>query len=81
MRTLSQDERRRLFEGHALFGQLSADDIDALLLHARFLHHHTGDLIFAKGSPGRSMMAVLDGQNRIRDILPDGRQEPATRFN
>jgi len=74
MRTLSQSEKTRLFEGHALFGQLSAEDIDALLSHARFHHHHTGELIFAKGSPGRSMMAVLEGQIRISSTAAGGRE-------
>lgn len=74
MRTLSQSEKVRLFEGHALFGQLSADDIDALLAHARFQHHRSGDTIFAKGSPGRSMMAVLDGSIRISSTAAGGRE-------
>lgn len=74
MRTLSQSERAKLFEGHALFGQLDADDIDALLSHARFHHHRAGDLIFAKGSPGRSMMAVLEGSIRISSTAIGGRE-------
>lgn len=74
MRTLSQNEKLKLFEGHALFGQLSADDIDALLSHARFEHHRAGDVIFAKGSPGRSMMAVLDGSIRISSTAGGGRE-------
>src|SRR5579862_8220954 len=61
VRALSTGEKRRLFEGHALFGILSARDIDALLSHARFEHYPAGRLIFPKGSPGRSMMAVLAG--------------------
>ncbi len=31
-------EKRRLFEGHALFGKLPPDDLDALLSHARVEH-------------------------------------------
>jgi CRP/FNR family cyclic AMP-dependent transcriptional regulator len=74
MRTLSQSEKLRLFEGHALFGQLSAEDIEALLSHARFHHHNAGDLIFAKGSPGRSMMAVIEGSIRISSTAIGGRE-------
>jgi CRP-like cAMP-binding protein len=74
MRTLSQIEKLKLFEGHALFGQLSADDVDALLSHARFQHHRAGDMVFAKGSPGRSMMAVLDGSIRISSTAIGGRE-------
>ncbi len=74
MRALITDETRKLFEGHALFGLLSAEDIDALLLHARFEHHPAGHLIFARGSPGRSMMAVLGGGVRISTTSPNGRE-------
>lgn len=74
MRTLSQSEKIRLFEGHVLFGQLSVDDIEALLSHARFHHHDAGDLIFAKGSPGRSMMAVIEGSIRISSTAAGGRE-------
>lgn len=74
MRTLSQNDKIKLFEGHVLFGHLTPDDIDALLSHARFQHHRTGDIIFAKGSPGRSMMAVLDGSIRISSTAIGGRE-------
>jgi CRP/FNR family transcriptional regulator, cyclic AMP receptor protein len=74
MRTLSQIEKLKLFEGHALFGQLSAEDVDALLSHARFQHHRAGDMVFAKGSPGRSMMAVLEGSIRISSTAVGGRE-------
>lgn len=65
-------EKRRLFEGHALFGKLPQDDLDALLLHARVEHYPSGREIFAKGSPGRSMMAILKGSVRISAPSPAG---------
>lgn len=74
MRTLSQTEKLSLFEGHALFGQLRAEDIEALLAHARFERHRTGDIIFSKGSPGRSMMAVIEGTIRISSTASAGRE-------
>ena len=74
MRTLSQSEKIKLFEGHALFGQLTPDDIEALLSHARFEHHRAAEVIFAKGSPGRSMMAVLEGSIRISSTAGAGRE-------
>ena len=74
MRTLSQTEKLKLFEGHALFGQLGAEDLDALLSHARFEHHRAGAVIFSKGSPGRSMMAVLEGSIRISSTAGGGRE-------
>jgi CRP-like cAMP-binding protein len=65
-------EKRRLFEGHALFGKLPPDDLDSLLLHARVEHYPAGREIFAKGSPGRSMMAILRGNVRISAPSPAG---------
>jgi CRP-like cAMP-binding protein len=74
MRSPITEEARKLLEGHSLFGLLSAADIDALLLHARFERHPAGHLIFARGSPGRSMMAVLGGGVRISTTSPSGRE-------
>ena len=71
---LTAGEKRRLFEGHALFGILAPVDVDALLTHARFEHYPAGHLIFARGSPGRSMMAVLRGSIRISTASPQGRE-------
>jgi CRP/FNR family cyclic AMP-dependent transcriptional regulator len=65
-------EKRRLFEGHALFGKLPQADLDALLLHARVEHYPAGRAVFAKGSPGRSMMAILSGSVRISTPSPAG---------
>jgi len=65
-------EKRRLFEGHALFGKLPPDDLDALLTHARVEHFPTGRQIFAKGQAGRSMMAILAGSVRISAPSPAG---------
>jgi CRP/FNR family transcriptional regulator, cyclic AMP receptor protein len=65
-------EKRRLFEGHALFGKLPQADLDALLLHARSERYPAGRAIFAKGSPGRSMMAILKGSVRISSPSPAG---------
>jgi CRP/FNR family transcriptional regulator, cyclic AMP receptor protein len=74
MRALTASEKQRLFGEHALFGRLGPEDVDALLLRARFEHYPAGRLIFAKGSPGRSMMAVLDGRVRIGTTSPNGRE-------
>jgi CRP/FNR family transcriptional regulator, cyclic AMP receptor protein len=68
----SPGEKRKLFEGHALFGKLPQTDLDALLLHARVEHYPAGREIFARGSPGRSMMAILKGSVRISTPSPAG---------
>jgi len=73
MRALTAAEKRKLFEGHSLFGILSTEEIDALVLRARFEHYPAGYLIFARGTPGRSMMAVLSGGVRISTTSPNGR--------
>lgn len=74
MRALTAAEKQRLFHGHVLFGILEPDDADALLSHARIEHYPAGKLIFAKGSPGRSMMAVLQGSVRIAATAANGRE-------
>ena len=68
----SASDKRKVFEGHVLFGKLPPDDLDALLLHARVEHHPAGRRIFEKGSPGRSMMAILKGSVRISSPSPAG---------
>ncbi len=68
----SASDRRRIFEGHALFGKLPQADLDALLLHARVERYAAGRVIFTKGSPGRSMMAILKGSVRISTPSPAG---------
>ena len=68
----SATEKRRLFENHALFGQLPQSDLDALLVRARVAHYPGGQVIFSKGSPGRSMMAILRGSVRISTPSPAG---------
>jgi len=67
-------EKRRLFEGHTIFGKLSPSDLDGLLSHARVEHYPAGREIFAKGSPGRSMLAILAGSVKISAPSPAGRE-------
>jgi CRP/FNR family cyclic AMP-dependent transcriptional regulator len=74
MRAAVLDQSRKLFERHGFFGQLSQSDLDAVLSHARMEHHRAGELIFAKGSPGRSMMAVLRGSVKISLPSAAGRE-------
>jgi CRP/FNR family cyclic AMP-dependent transcriptional regulator len=74
MRAAILDQNRKLFEEHGFFDQLGPDDLDALLSHARIEHHRAGQLIFAKGSPGRSMMAILRGSIKISSPSIGGRE-------
>jgi CRP/FNR family transcriptional regulator, cyclic AMP receptor protein len=59
------NEIRKLIDSHALFGGLSKADLMALIARAHIEHFRSGQQIFAKGSPGRSLMAILQGSVRI----------------
>jgi CRP/FNR family transcriptional regulator, cyclic AMP receptor protein len=66
------NEKRQLFQRHALFGKLPVEALDALLAHARVERYSGGQAIFARGSPGRSMLAILSGSVRISAGSPSG---------
>jgi CRP/FNR family cyclic AMP-dependent transcriptional regulator len=66
--------KREVLRGSALFARLSDEETDAVLAYARISRYATGDLIFAKGDPGDSMMAVLQGRVSISTTSMDGRQ-------
>ena len=63
-----------IFERHFLLGELSRNEIDALLTYARVERYPAGREIFPKGSPGNSMMAVLRGTVRIGSVSPEGKE-------
>jgi CRP/FNR family transcriptional regulator, cyclic AMP receptor protein len=68
------EEKRRIFERHFLLGKLSLDEIDKLLTYSRVERYPAGHEIFAKGSPGNSMMLVLRGSVRISSISLTGKE-------
>jgi CRP/FNR family cyclic AMP-dependent transcriptional regulator len=68
------DEKRRLFEHHFLFGQLSGGEIDALLTYARAAHYPAGREIYPKGSSGQSVLAVVRGTVKISSPSPAGKE-------
>jgi CRP/FNR family transcriptional regulator, cyclic AMP receptor protein len=70
----TQEEKRELLERHFLLGKLSRRGIEALLAHARVERYPAGREIFAKGSPGRSMMAVLRGTVKISSPSVAGKE-------
>jgi CRP-like cAMP-binding protein len=74
MRHPSADEQRRLLKRHFLLGKLGDSEITELLARARVEHFTAGTEIFAKGSPGQSMMAVLQGSVKITSASADGRE-------
>ena len=66
--------KRDVLRGSALFARLSDEETDAVLAHARIARYEAGDQIVAKGDPGDSMMAMLQGRVSISTTFADGRQ-------
>ena len=77
----SHDEKRKIFERHFLFGKLNANEIDALISYARVERYRAGREIFAKGSPGQSLMAVLRGRVKISSLSDSGKEIVFRIFN
>jgi CRP/FNR family transcriptional regulator, cyclic AMP receptor protein len=77
----SHDEKRKIFERHFLFRKLSANEIDALIRYARVERYRAGREIFAKGSPGQSLMGVLRGSVKISSLSDSGKEIVFTIFN
>jgi CRP/FNR family transcriptional regulator, cyclic AMP receptor protein len=77
----SHDEKLKIFTRHFLFGKLSANEIDALISYARVERYRAGREIFAKGSPGHSLMAVLRGSVKISSLSDSGKEIVFTIFN
>ena len=67
-------EARRLLGNCALFGGLTADERAAIASRARIRTLSSGDQVFAIGSPGQEMMAVISGTIRITVPSPDGKE-------
>ena len=81
MNSPTHEENRKIFERHFLFGKLSAAEIDALISYARVERYRGGREIFAKGSPGHSLMAVLRGNVKISSLSDSGKEIVFTIFN
>jgi CRP/FNR family cyclic AMP-dependent transcriptional regulator len=69
-----REDHRELLKSHFLFGKLGDGEIGELLAHARLEHYPAGQEIFAKGSPGQSVMAVLSGSVTIAVPSLEGRE-------
>jgi CRP-like cAMP-binding protein len=70
----THEEKRRIFERHSLLGKLSSGEIDTLLAYSRVERYPAGREIFAKGSAGQSMMAVLRGTVKMSSVSPEGKE-------
>jgi CRP-like cAMP-binding protein len=74
MNSPTYEEKRQIFEHHFLFGKLTANEIDVLISYARVERYPAGREIFAKGSPGQSLMAVLRGTVKISSLSEAGKE-------
>ena len=74
MSSPTHEEKRQIFERHFLLGKLSPNEIDALISYARVERYPAGREIFAKGSPGQSLMAVLSGSVKISSLSVGGKE-------
>ena len=66
--------KRQLLSRHVLFGALGPQEIDRILALGRERRVGNGRVLFKKGDPGSSMMAVLRGRVRIGTYSEDGRE-------
>ncbi|HYM02594.1 MAG TPA: Crp/Fnr family transcriptional regulator [Stellaceae bacterium] len=57
-----------------LFELLSPAEFDRLLAFARVVPHRAGSTIFAQGSPGDSLIAVIEGEVNISAPSVEGRE-------
>jgi CRP/FNR family transcriptional regulator, cyclic AMP receptor protein len=68
------EQQRDLFQRHFLLGKLEPGEIDTLATRARVESYRAGQEIFAKGSPGRAMIGVLQGSVKIVSLSPTGKE-------
>ena len=74
MAALTHEQKRDLFQSHFLLGKLEPGEIDTLVTRARVESYRAGQEIYAKGSPGRTMIAVLQGSVKIISLSPTGEE-------
>jgi CRP/FNR family transcriptional regulator, cyclic AMP receptor protein len=74
MNSPTHQEKRQIFELHPLFGKLSAGEIDSLISYSRIERYSAGREIFAKGSAGQSLVAVLRGNIKISSLSDEGKE-------
>ena len=67
-------DRRAMLAQHFLLATLDDDALDTLLAVASERRFTNNQVIFQKGDPGTSMMAVLSGRVRISAYSEDGRE-------
>jgi CRP/FNR family transcriptional regulator, cyclic AMP receptor protein len=74
MATAHYDYRHELLSRHFVFGLLAPKEIDAILKLSKERRFTDGQIIFHKGDPGSSLMAVLRGRVRISSCSEEGKE-------
>ena len=74
MTSPTYEEKRQILEGHFLFEKLSPNEIDTLLKFSHVEQYRAGREIYAKGSLGDSMMAVLRGTVKMTSVSSEGKE-------
>jgi class 3 adenylate cyclase len=74
MAASTHEQKRDLFQSHFLLGKLEPGEIDTLATRARVESYRAGQEIFAKGSPGDTMIVVLQGSVKILSLSPTGKE-------
>ncbi|PWC37782.1 Crp/Fnr family transcriptional regulator [Azospirillum sp. TSO35-2] len=67
-------DKELVLAGHFLLKHLQRDDLRRLANGARLAYHPKNALIFQKGDPGSSMMAVVRGRVKICSHSLDGKE-------
>src|SRR5215472_7598305 len=81
MTSPTHEEKRQILQRHFLLGKLNPNEIDALISYTRVERYPFGREIFAKGSPGQCLMAVLRGSVKISSLSVGGKEIVFAMFN
>jgi CRP/FNR family transcriptional regulator, cyclic AMP receptor protein len=72
--TVAESQKRSLLSQHFLLGQLAPAELDRVLGMVTERQLKNGQVIFQKGDPGTSLMAVLHGRVKIGAYSEDGKE-------
>lgn len=71
---LAEQHREAILAGHPILRHLQRDDLRRLAASAHMARHPRGAMIFQKGDPGSSMLAVIRGRVKICTVSQEGRE-------
>jgi len=72
--TVAESQKRSLLSRHFLLAQLAPGELDRVLGIVTERQLKNGQVIFQKGDPGASLMAVLHGRVKIGAYSEDGKE-------